>query len=252
VSGKPPLRTLAVIAAVLFAIAAPALQAIGDLGLSASDFAGQGDSTLRAAGYAFSIWSLIYVLLVAYAVWQATPKVRENGLLMASAWPLAMAAAGCGLWIVVTSFDGRWLSILVILAAAAAAIVALMRSVGLRREASPFARRLTLTAAGLLAGWLTAASVLNIVTVATAEGLIAPAAQTPVALSALFAGAAVAAFVILRTSSIAYCAAVLWALVAIWVAERAHRPEAAWAALALGLALAAWTAFRAARTKAFA
>jgi hypothetical protein len=100
VNGKPPLRTLAVIAAVLFAIAAPALQAIGDLGLSASDFAGQGDSTLRAAGYAFSIWSLIYVLLVAYAVWQATPKVRGT----ACSWrapgpsPWRPPAAASGSW----------------------------------------------------------------------------------------------------------------------------------------------------------
>jgi hypothetical protein len=252
VSGKPPIRTLAVIAAVVFAVAAPAFQAIGDLGLSASDFAAQGDSTLRAAGYAFSIWSLIYALLIAYAVWQGSPKVRENGLLIASAWPLAIAAAGCGLWIVVTSFDGRWLSIVVILASAAAAVVALLRSIRLGREASPLGWRLTVTAAGLLAGWLTAASILNIVTVATAEGLIAPAAQNPLAISGLVGGAAVAAMVIFRSGSIAYCAAVLWALIAIWVAERVDRPEAAWTALALGLVLAAWTAFRAARTRVLA
>lgn len=251
-SGKPPLRTLAVIAAVAFAIAAPATQAIGDLGLSASDFAGQGDSTLRAAGYAFSIWSLIYALLIAYAVWQATPKVRENGLLVASAWPLAAAAAGCGLWIVVTTLDGRWPSILVILASAAAAILALMRSAGLRREGSPLGRRLTLTASGLLAGWLTAAAVLNIVTVATAEGLVPPAAQTPVALAGLAVGGVAAAFVIFRTASLAYCAAVVWALVAIFVAERLHRPEAAWTALVLGALLAAWTALRALQPRPFA
>jgi hypothetical protein len=252
VSGKPPIRTLAVVVAILFAIAAPAFQAIGDLGLSASDFAAQGDSTLRAAGYAFSIWSVIYALLVAYAVWQAAPKVRENGLLMASAWPLAIAAAGCGLWIVVTSLDGRWLSIVVILASAAAAIFALLRSMRLKGEASPFGWRLTVTTAGLLAGWLTAASILNIVTVATAERLISPVAQSPVAMFSLAVGAAIGAIVILRSGSVAYCAALLWALLAIWVAERADRPEAAWAALVLGLLLAAWTAFRAARAKVFA
>lgn len=63
-------RKLAVIGAVAFAILVPAIQALTGWGQSAAEFSAGGDGTLRAAGYAFSIWSVIYAGLVAYAVYQ--------------------------------------------------------------------------------------------------------------------------------------------------------------------------------------
>ena len=49
------MRKLAVILAVAFALGAPAHHALTGWGLSAGEFASDGNTTLRAAGYAFSI-----------------------------------------------------------------------------------------------------------------------------------------------------------------------------------------------------
>lgn len=42
------------------------------------------------AGYVFSIWGLIYLALIAYAVYQALPGQRENAKLAAIAIPFML------------------------------------------------------------------------------------------------------------------------------------------------------------------
>ena len=132
------LRKILVIGAVAFALAAPASQALLGFGLSASAFAGQGDSTLRAVGWAFSIWSLIYAGLVAYAIYQALPRNDGNPRLAALAVPSAVAIAGCGAWILASAFNARWLSVAIILVSAVSLSWALVRTPrrGRRRSAN--------------------------------------------------------------------------------------------------------------------
>jgi hypothetical protein len=222
---QPLPRNVAVIAATVFAIAVPAWQALADFGLSAAEFSNQGDSTLRAEGYAFSIWSVIYAGLVFYAVWQALPRNAESPVARAVGWPSVIGIAGCGVWILMSSLDLRWASVAVILISTAAIIVALFRG-------TPHGGRAALWPLGLLGGWLTAASALNILTVATAEGLIGPAQAEPAAVGGLIGVTVVAGIVISRTRSLPYAAAVVWALIAVIVAERADSvPVAAMAAM---------------------
>ena len=69
----------------LFAIIVPLIQNLAGLGLNQAEFAADGASTLRVAGYAFSIWGLIFLLDVAYAVWQTTGTRRADAVLGRSA-----------------------------------------------------------------------------------------------------------------------------------------------------------------------
>lgn len=234
-------RKLAVIAAVVFAIAAPAAQAYLDIGLSASEFADQGNSTLRAAGYAFSIWSLIYLGLAAYAVWQALPRNTGNPAVKALAWPSVFAIVATGAWIYASAFNERWLTVAIIVAAAAAMVFGLVRA---SRGKSTFLDWLLVWwPLGLLAGWLTVASAVNILTVMTAEGMIGRDTALLAAAVGVLATAAVALWVVRRTAVLPYGVAVVWGLVAVWVAERPDNPALGWLAMfcavAVGLA-AAW------------
>lgn len=228
---KPLLRTFLVVAATVFAIAAPIIQNGADLGMSASEFSKQGDGTLRAEGYAFSIWSVIYLGLAAYAVWQALPRTRESAVLRAVAWPSVIGIAGLGVWIVVTALNWRWATVAVIVTCAAAIILALWRAAPESGER----RWIATWPLGLLGGWLTAATALNVLTVATAEGLIG--APAPAALAGLAAVGAVTLAVLIRTRSIPYGLAVLWALAGVFVAERGDNPAVAWFALAWGVVI---------------
>jgi hypothetical protein len=217
----PSPAQLAVLVGLLIAIASPALQAGLGIGLSAQEFAGQGDSTLRAEGYAFSIWSVIYLTLIAFAIWQALPAQRNDPHLTQVRAPAAMALAGIGLWIWASSFDLRWTSVAIIVGSAWMAIRALGHGRG------PW----TDWPLGLLAGWLTIASALNILTVATADGLIGPANALPAAISGIAVVAVVALLVFRRLGRIAYPLPIIWGLLAVWVAERSDQPGAAIAAV---------------------
>ena len=228
------LRKPLVIASVAFAIGAPALQALAGLGLSASEFASQGDSTLRAAGYAFSIWTLIYAGLIAYAVWQALPRNNDDPLLRRLAAPSIVAIAGCGLWICASALNWRWASVAIIVASATTLSLGLIRAAASGPAARWSDRLFVWWPLGLLAGWLTVASAINIVTVLTAEGLITDLPRTAafVGIVAVLA----AALLVLRTSHLGvYGIPVGWGLVAVWMAENGSKNDVA--ALALGSAV---------------
>ena len=210
-------RAAAVAFSVAASIAIPAVQAIGHFGLSPADFAALGDGTLRAAPYAFAIWSLIYLGLVAFAIHQFRPSVRRSALMDAVGWPAAAGILGCGLWIVVSAANLQWLSIVVLAASAASLIVGLL----LAREATAATGRadrlLVECPLLLLSGWLTIASALNIVTVMTAQGVIAPSVVW--AAAAILATGAVASVLGWRLSSAVYLAPIAWGLIGVVVAE---------------------------------
>lgn len=227
-SGKPLFRTLMVVLAIAFAIALPAWQALAHFGLSQRDFAAQGDTTLRAEPWAFAIWSLIYAGLILYGLWQLWPGTKESPALRALAWPSVLAISGCGLWILASALDLRWLSVAIILVSAGALVMALARA------PRPTSRILFWPLCGL-AGWLTIASALNVLTVMTAEGRIAdPFAW---ALGGLAAVAFVGAAATWAIGSLAYTLPIIWGLIGVWSAEQADKPTVAVAAAGAGAAL---------------
>jgi hypothetical protein len=240
-------RSILVLISVAFAIMAPAAQALMDWGLSAGAFAAQGDTTLRAAGWAFSIWGLIYAWLAAFAVFQLLPSRGASGLTRRLAWPAIGGAAATGAWIFASAADARWASVAIITGGTAALIAGLWRAAPAFPAAGPAERGLALWPLALLAGWLTIATALNWLTVVTAEELLSPAARTPAAVIGLAAVLGIGGAVAWRTRLIPYPAAILWGLVAVWAAERARNETAALAALIAAGALLVTTVVAIAR-----
>lgn len=224
---SPTPRRTAVVAAVVFAIACPAIQAVSGWGLSAAEFSAQGDRTLRAAGYAFSIWSLIYLGLIAYAVWQVLPRNRDSQVLDAIALPAAGALVGIGAWIWASAAGLQLWTVAIIVASAAAAIVAILRG---RNAAGPD-RWLAIAPLGALAGWLTVASAINLLTSLTAVGLIREDQAIMAGVAGVVAVVGIAVAVLVRTRAAVYGLPVAWGLVAVFVAERTRHEVSAWSAL---------------------
>lgn len=79
-----------------------------------------GEIALNAAGYAFSIWGLIFAWQLVYTVYQAAPVQRENPVLRRVGWWTALNGIATGLWAIAVT-QGRsglaWGIILVMLAA---------------------------------------------------------------------------------------------------------------------------------------
>lgn len=241
-------RQAALLAAVAFAIASPILQALGNIGLSPSDFSRSGDQTLRAAGYAFSIWGLIYVGLAAFAGYQALPSKRTDALLDIVRGPALVAIMGTGLWIWASAFDARWASVGIILVSAASLTVGLLRAAREAPEPDLKARALVFGPLALLAGWLTIASAINVLTVLTAEGLIG-AIPRAAALAGI-ATVVTVALLVLRAHRLAlYGAPIAWGLVAVWVAERGSKGDVAVLALVSAILVAAGVAWQSLRRR---
>lgn len=244
---KPALRSIIVLLATLAAIlAAPVLEWTG-VGLTAATFANDGDQTIRAAGYAFSIWGVIYLGAFIYAVWQILPSTRETPELAAVAWPSAIALAGCAAWLVAASLDIKAATVAIIVISALAMISGLLAARRADGRLWPEGHRVIFWPLGLLGGWLTIASALNILTVLTAWGVIGPDTAQAWALGGIAAVVLVGGAVLLRLGHLAYGLPIAWGLAAVYVAERSDKPLVAWTALGasgLMLLLSLWAGRR--------
>lgn len=236
---KPPPRVAMVLLAAIAAVATAPLLSLLGIGLTAQTFADNGDQTLRAAGYAFSIWGVIYLGMLAYAVWQALPATRESRALRAVGWPSVIAMAGCGAWLVAASLDVKLATVVIIVASAAFMITGLLQAAPFRQELSRIGRLLIFWPLGLLAGWLTIASALNILTVLTAWDIITPAVAMPAAIAGILSVLVVGALVLSRLGHLAYGIPIAWGLVGVWVAERSDKPVVASTAMAAAVVMAA-------------
>lgn len=238
---KPLFRTVAIIAAAAFSVAVPVTQfALGVTPTGETDLVRDGETTLEAAGYAFSIWSLIYAGLVSFAIYQALPSTKETPGLRALGWPSAVAMVGCGLWLIAAVYDIKLATLLIIIGSAAALCIPLSRRYPVQHQ-----REFWLVAAPLsmLAGWLTVASAINTLTVLTGWGLInassAPGWAAGGVIAVVLLGAGVAA----ASKNWIYPLPIAWGLAAVWVAEQTDRPTVAImaaAGAALLVATAAW------------
>ena len=116
------------------------------------------EATLLApAVRAFSIWSVIYIGLIGYVVWQwlpgntASPRARRIG------WLSALSMALNGLWLLVVQASLLWLSVAVIVALAIT-LGELMRRLGGRGDTTAAERLLVDGTFGLYLGWVAVAT----------------------------------------------------------------------------------------------
>lgn len=199
------------------------------IGRDVGTIAQENRSIILPATYAFAIWGLIFLLSLIYAIYQALPANRESPIFRAIGWWSAGAFLCNSAWNPIYINRQFVLSQVVILSGVLCAGMAYFRFV---RAATPV--RLTAIdtwviapALGLLFGWLTAANVVGLASVFVANGFAATGqgAETGGAALLLFGGA-VAFFVVVFTRSgpttawVAYGAAVIWALIAVYLEQR--------------------------------
>lgn len=227
-------RRLVVLAAAVFAVVTPVVQNLSGLGLSQAEFAADGNSTLRVAGYAFSIWGLIYAGVLAYAMRQALPQTGESPLLTRMGLPSAVAFFGVGFWIVVAAMNLKAASVAVIFASLLALLIPLLTVSGAIRALPRLDRERMLLVWPLaaLAGWLTVAAPLNLITTLTAFDAL-PAALSPSlwAIVAILTVTVVALGVTASLRTLAYPLPAAWGLLGAFVAEQAEKPAVAFTAL---------------------
>lgn len=230
------LRRIAVPAMAVLAVAAGQLNATGRWGQSPAEFAADSDAVLRVAGWAFAIWGPLYLGVLAFAVWQAF-KRNDGELTRLLGWPAALSFAGLAGWIWAAGADAEALTVVVIVSSALTLILPLWVGADRVRAARRWARWLCVWPLAALAGWLTIASPVNLVTVLTGNGDL-PGSGLAWSLGAVAFVTAAALLVSRRIGTMLYALPIAWGLVGVAAAEWTRNPPLAWAAAA-GVAVSA-------------
>jgi len=158
------LRQISVISATVFMLIA-AVVGVGLLGgtpvQDLQDGALGADATVLApATPAFQIWSVIYLGLIAYAVWQALPSQRARERQRALGWWVALTAVLNGVWLIAAQFTTLPITVLAIVALLVALAVLLVRTARFPSQTRWDAVLLD-GVTGLHLGWVALATVAN-------------------------------------------------------------------------------------------
>jgi hypothetical protein len=170
------------------------------------------------AGYVFSIWGVIYLGLIAFAVFQALPSQRQNPRLRATGWWISIGGLANSAWIFLWQYEHFSLTLIAMFVLLATLLVTYLR-LGIGRTAVPAAEtwttRLTFS---IYLGWITVATVANVTDVLDflkwdRFGL-APELWMGIMLAAVLAIAVLMNF---TRRDVAYAMVILWALAGISV-----------------------------------
>lgn len=203
--------------------------------------ANQDRSYFLPASYVFSIWSIIYLLLTVFVVYQSLPSRRDQPVLRRIGWWWPVNGALNSAWVVLFSFGlfGSALAVMVMLLVSLARIHTL---VGPRRELEKGDRLAVAVPFELYLAWISVALIANSFQVASAwgwDGLSEGAVVWAVAM--MLVATTVGAFMATRRGVWVYPLVVAWALAGIAVRydQVGALSAAAWTLTALGLLFAA-------------
>ncbi len=168
------------------------------------------------AGYVFSIWGLIYLALIVYAIYQVLPKQRTNPRLRATGWWVVLSGVANSVWIFLWHYEQFPLTLLVMLVLLVS-LIAVYLKLGTGRTAAPAGERWFVRLPfSLYLGWITVATVANVTSLLDYlkwNGFgIAPETWMWIVLGAVLLIAALMNF---TRRDVVYTLVILWALVGI-------------------------------------
>ncbi|HAA11437.1 MAG TPA: hypothetical protein DCE41_06935 [Cytophagales bacterium] len=204
----------------------------GNSGRSVGEISDAYPTLITPAGYAFSIWALIYSLLIGFVVIQWSAKRPEELITRISGWFILSNLANAG-WIFTFLAEQFWLSVILMFVLLGSLVVLTLRLITL--DFSRWANRVFIRNAIMIyLGWIVAASVVN-VSAALVSNRWGGAFLSPEAWGILMISTAtlVYLFLLKQIRAVASAGVGIWALVAITVARDST---------AFGIEVAAWGA----------
>jgi len=219
------------------------LLGVGVLGTRVEESSGgslAADATLIAPAVpAFSIWSVIYLGLAAYTVWQALPAQASAPRARATGWLAAASMLLNAAWLLVTQVGWIWVSV-VVMAGLVVVLGLLVRRLTDVEPAEPgFAERAVVDGTfGLYLGWVAVAACANVTAALVSSG-VRPASPVADALAVvvLLVAAGVGVLLARRLGGrYAVAAAMAWGLGWITWGRLTDAPRSASVAVAAGVA----------------
>lgn len=187
-------------------------------GQSTGELADRYPVWIQPAGYAFSIWTVIYIALAAFTAYQVLPQQRENPLLRRIGYLFALTCLANIAWILLWHYERVPLSLLVMSTLLGALIAIYLRIDPMRRQMPTIERWAVALPFSLYLGWITVAALVNVAVVVYDQNVSAwdasPQAWT---IGLLALAAAVAVVIGLRRADVGFIVVIIWASIAIVV-----------------------------------
>jgi hypothetical protein len=214
---KDILRQASVVVSILATIVVNGLaNALPINGMNTGEISDRFNVYFVPAGYVFSIWGLIYLGLIAYAIYQALPAQRDNPRLRITGWWVVLGGLANIAWIFLWHYEIFPLTILAMLVLLASLIIVYLR-LGIGRTDVPKTETwLVRIPFSIYLGWITVATVANATSLLdylkwNAFG-IAPETWMVIILAAVLAISVLMSF---TRRDVAYTLVILWALAGI-------------------------------------
>jgi len=170
------------------------------------------------AGYVFSIWGVIYLGLLAFAVYQALPTQRENPRLRRVGYLFAASCVANIAWLFLWHYEQFVLTLVAMFALLLLLITIYLRLEIGRVVVSPAEKWLVRLPFSIYLGWISVATIANVTSVLDYLGWSGWGISDEVwALIMLLVAGALAAIVSLTRGDVAYSLVFMWALVGIAV-----------------------------------
>ncbi|MCS6828636.1 MAG: tryptophan-rich sensory protein [Caldilinea sp.] len=207
-------------------------------GQSTGEISDRFPSLFTPAGYVFSIWGVIYLGLIGYAVYQALPAQRTNSRLHRIRLPYLVSAAANSAWIFFWHYN-QFLWSLAAMATLLASLILIYRRLTSTPGATSQTERWVVDVPfSIYLGWITVATVANVaVVLLDLQWNGEPLSPALWALLMIVIAGILGVIFAQKAHDIAYVAVLIWALVGIAVKQSAT-PLVAWGALTIASLLA--------------
>ena len=176
-----------------------------------------GGVLITPDGYAFAIWGVIYIGLIAYSIYQALPAQRTDSACQRISLALIGACILQMAWVLAFLLFQFWLSVALMLGIVACLWIAYLRS----RAINPTRNRrwLLQSPISVYFGWITVAAVVNVASAlyASMGGPAQVSGSVLWTVLMMIVSAIIAATIALRKGDAAFPGVVVWALSAIAV-----------------------------------
>jgi hypothetical protein len=216
---KDKLRQISIIMTILATIVVNALaNALPINGQNTGQISDRFHVYFVPAGYVFSIWGLIYLGLIAFAIFQALPSQRDNPRLRKTGWWIALGGLANLTWIFLWHYEQFPLTVIAMLVLLGTLIITYLGLDIGRSKVSAAEKWTARLPFSIYLGWITVATVANITSLLDYLKWdrfgIAPEIWMGIVLAAVLVITVLMNF---SRRDVAYTAVILWALAGISV-----------------------------------
>lgn len=197
-------------------------------------------------GYVFSIWGLIYLALIVFAIYSITKKGLANEKIDSIAWWFVASNLFNAAWIFFWHYELFPITLIVMLSLLVS-LIAIYLKLGIGKSKLDLVEKLAVeTPFSIYLGWITVATVANIAQLLYVSGWRGgPISQPAWTVIMLVIATLIGLLMIFLKGEIAYPLVLTWAFVGIWVKQQGNTNLVAVTALVLAIFIAAMALGRA-------